>query len=124
MSGSALSRQCSSRPRSCGREHPQVPPPRHDPVAIAEAGDALRCFDSKAWIGAIDVPVASVITTRERIVPAVRQAELAQATNATVHLVDGNHDVVGASPEPFRAALIEACDSVARRATRRQRDER
>jgi pimeloyl-ACP methyl ester carboxylesterase len=90
------------------------------PVAqlIAEAAAALGRFDSRPWIGDVDVPAAVVLTTRDRLVPAALQADLARASRATVHLVDGGHDVAAAAPEQFVPMLVEACDTVARRAFR------
>jgi 3-oxoadipate enol-lactonase len=85
----------------------------HDWVAIFDAGRALGRFDSRSWLSAVDVPTSVVVTTRDRVVPAVRQLELAEAIpGATVHPVAGDHAVCLAQAEAFVPRLLEAIGSV------------
>jgi pimeloyl-ACP methyl ester carboxylesterase len=89
----------------------------HDWLAIIDAGRALGRFDSRSWIGDVFVPTAVVVTTRDRVVPAMRQYELAfSIPGATVHPVDGDHAVCLAHGDLFVPQLIEAVDTVAERA--------
>ncbi len=92
---------------------------RNDPVALLEAGAALRGYDAQDWIGTIDVPTAVVVTTEDQVVAPRRQLALAGAIpDATVHPVAGDHGVCAARPQAFVPTLVEACGLVARRAAR------
>ena len=85
---------------------------RHHPAAILDCAATLARFSSGAWIGAVDVPTAVVVTTRDVLVPAERQLALAGAIpGATVHPVDGDHGVFLA-PDRFVPVLVEACRAV------------
>jgi 3-oxoadipate enol-lactonase len=89
---------------------------RSDWTAVLEAGRALGRFDSRAWVGQIDVPTAVVATMNDGMVVPQRQIALARAIpDATVHPVQGNHTVCVERPERFVPVLIEACESVGRR---------
>ena len=62
-------------------------------------------------------PTAIVVTRQDRLIPAWRQLELARALpGATVHDVNGNHFAFNRL-DVFVPVLLEACHSVARRAT-------
>jgi predicted esterase len=64
-----------------------------------------------------EIPPAIVVTRQDRLIPAWRQLELARALpGATVHDVNGNHFAFNRL-DVFVPALLEACHSVARRAT-------
>jgi 3-oxoadipate enol-lactonase len=90
----------------------------HDWLAIIDAGKAIGRFDSRGWASSIDVPTSVVVTTRDRVVPTVRQYELAAAIpGATVHRVVGDHAVCLAHSEAFVPGLLDAIDSVAARVT-------
>jgi len=76
--------------------------------------DAVCAFTSDGWIGQVDVPIAVVITARDRVVPASRQLELARAVRgASVHEVDAGHGACINAPHLLAPALLEACWSVA-----------
>jgi pimeloyl-ACP methyl ester carboxylesterase len=85
-------------------------------TTLASAVSAIRAvceFSSDRWIGQVDVPAAVVVTTRDRIVPASRQLQLARAIQgATVHQVDAGHAVCITAPQVFTRTLLEACRSV------------
>ncbi len=90
----------------------------HDWMAIIDAGRAIGRFDSRSWISSIDVPTAVVVTTRDHVVPPVRQLDLAASIpGATLHAVHGDHAVCLAQPEELVPRLVEAVDSVIGRAT-------
>ena len=76
---------------------------------------AVCAFSSDSWISQVDVPTAVVVTTKDRIVPAERQFELARAIpGASVHEVDADHGACVNAPQLFARALLEACCSVER----------
>jgi len=83
---------------------------RNDPAAILQAGAALSGFDSRQWIGEVDVPTAVVITTEDQVVAVLRQRNLAAAIpGAVVEEVAGGHAVVVEAPQLFVPALVRAC---------------
>ena len=87
-----------------------------DPALLAQAGRALGAFDSREWIGSVDVPTAVLITTRDTLVPPARQWRLAKSIPGTVvHEVDGDHRVCVADPDKFVPVLDRACADLARR---------
>jgi len=89
---------------------------RCTPAAMFGAACALGQFTSHEWVGAIDVPSAVVITTRDRLVSPSRQRKLAQAIpGATVHEADTDHAACVLGAGCFVPALVEACSSVADR---------
>jgi len=82
------------------------------PAAMSAIQAACE-FTSSRWIGQVDVPTAVVVTTRDRIVPASCQLELARAIpGASVHEVDADHAVCITAPQVFTRALLRACWSV------------
>ena len=89
---------------------------RHDWTQILEAGRELLRFDSRQWIGGIDVPTSVVVTDDDGVVPTRRQWALAagipDAADWTVH---GGHAVCTTAPERFVPALLAACRDVAGR---------
>ena len=86
---------------------------RNDPTAILQAGAALAAFDSRDWIGEVDVPTSVVVTTRDQVVAVARQRNLAAAIpGAHVEEVDGPHAVVVEAPGRFNPALLRAMTAV------------
>jgi 3-oxoadipate enol-lactonase len=83
-------------------------------LATAVAAIQAVCeFTSDTWISQVDVPTAVVVTTRDFIVPASRQLQLARAIpGASVHELDADHGVCVNAPQLFARALLEACCSV------------
>lgn len=84
------------------------------PLANAVSAMQAACeFSSSGWLSQVDVPTAVVVTTRDHIVPARRQLELARAIpGATVCKVDADHAVCITAPQVFASVLLEACRSV------------
>jgi 3-oxoadipate enol-lactonase len=89
----------------------------HDWRGVLEAGRAIGNFNSREWVGEIDVPTSVVITMRDRVVPVRRQIRLFESIpDAEAFRVDGDHDAVVQSPKLFVPTLIRACRSVVERA--------
>lgn len=89
---------------------------RHQWTALLEAGRALGRFDSRAWIGQVDVPVAVVVTLLDEVVAPARQLGLAAAiTGATVHPVASGHSASFHAAPEFLPRLLEACRSIVER---------
>jgi 3-oxoadipate enol-lactonase len=91
---------------------------RHDPRSLLQAASALGRFSCHRWAPTIDVPVAVVATTHDRIVPVSRQVSLAAAIpSAVLHPVDSGHLAVGPLGGPtLLEATLDSCTEVARRA--------
>ena len=86
----------------------------NDPAAVLEAVRALQRFDSRPWIGEVDVPTAVVVTTEDRVVPPERQRRMAAAIpGASVFEVAGDHAVCVMNPHRFVPTLLDACEWVA-----------
>jgi len=87
---------------------------RHDWTQILEAGREVLRFDSRRWIGDVDVPTSVIVTEDDGVVPTDRQWALAAAIpDATSWPVHGGHAVCTTSPERFVPALVTACRRVA-----------
>jgi 3-oxoadipate enol-lactonase len=80
---------------------------------VAEAGKALSRFDARPFVAGIDVPCASVITERDRLVRPQEQRDLAQALGAPVFAIDADHDAPLVRPKEFATAVAAAVDAVA-----------
>jgi diacylglycerol O-acyltransferase len=84
--------------------------------AVTSAGAVISRFDSRGWIGDVDVPTAVVITKRDRLIPAERQRALARLIpGATVYEADAGHASCVLNAAGFRPALLAACASVTSR---------
>lgn len=86
---------------------------RSDPRALTDAGRALRHFDARPWASSVDVPSAFVVTTKDRLVPPVRQRALAAALRAEVVELPGDHSCTFAQDTAFVDRLRQAVDKVA-----------
>ena len=93
---------------------------RNDWTAVLEAGRSLGRFDSRAWIGEVDVPAAVVAVMGDRMVPPRRQVALARSIpGASLFPVQGDHTVCVTHPHRFGPVLLEAvADVTGRVATR------
>jgi pimeloyl-ACP methyl ester carboxylesterase len=86
---------------------------RHSSRMVMEAGIAMSNYKAK-WIKHVDVPTAVLITTKDRAIPALAQAQMALAIpDATVHRVEDGH-LLCAKPT-FAPPLVRACLDVASR---------
>jgi 3-oxoadipate enol-lactonase len=79
---------------------------------IAEAGREMERFDSRPWLGAVDVPAAMVITTRDELISQRKQRELAAALRAEVFEVPLTHNDLPFRREVYNPALLEALAAV------------
>lgn len=93
---------------------------RGDPREIADAGRALGSYDARPIAGDVDVPVAVVVTTKDRLVLPRKQRALALATRAATFELDGDHDVCWIGGDAFAATTHAAVTDVVRRAGRAQ----
>jgi 3-oxoadipate enol-lactonase len=92
---------------------------RNDWTKVLEAGNALGRFDSRPWIGEVDVPAAVVATMGDGVVHPARQLALARSIpGATLHEVDADHTACVTAPARFLPALLDACASVVARGRR------
>jgi 3-oxoadipate enol-lactonase len=88
---------------------------RHDVRMLTEAARSITRFDSRGWIGEIDVPTSVLRTNRDLLVDPARQTELATSIQgARLVEFDGGHIACGRST--FAAPVLEACRDVAWRA--------
>jgi 3-oxoadipate enol-lactonase len=88
----------------------------HDWRMVLEAGRAIGKFNSRDWIGDIDVPTSVLITMRDRVVPVRRQVRLFEGIpQAEAFRVDGDHDSVVANADRFVPTLLRAVASVVER---------
>jgi pimeloyl-ACP methyl ester carboxylesterase len=79
---------------------------------IAEAGREMERFDSRPWLGALEVPSAMVITTRDELISQRKQRELAAALRAEVFEVSLMHNELPFKREAYNPALLEALAAV------------
>jgi 3-oxoadipate enol-lactonase len=94
---------------------------RNSPRDVAEAGRELGRFDSRPWLGSVNVPAAAVITARDGAVPPRNQHEAATAIRATVFEAQIDHLEVATKASEYNPMLLAALAAVgtARRAQER-----
>ncbi len=85
---------------------------RHSSRDIAEAGRELGRYDSRPWIGGLDIPVAVVVTTKDREVSPRKQHALAEAAHATAFEAPITHVGIVAGAREYNPALIQALADV------------
>jgi len=85
----------------------------HVPASLIQAAEELSSFSSRDWIGNVNVPTAVIVTTRDGLVPPVRQYELAASIpEAAVYEVTGDHLACTRRADLFVPALVRACHDV------------
>ncbi|GAC58791.1 putative hydrolase [Gordonia hirsuta DSM 44140 = NBRC 16056] len=78
--------------------------------------EAMAAFDSREWLGQVNVPTSVVISTRDKTVPPERQSLLSDGiSDSMVFPVDGGHACCVIGAERFVPAFTNAVDSVAQR---------
>ena len=87
---------------------------RHDIRMLTEAARSIGRFDSRAWVGDIDVPTAVVRTNHDRLVAPEHQTQLATMIRGA-HVVDHDHGHFACSRSTFAAPMMAACRNVAAR---------
>lgn len=84
-----------------------------DAATVFQAARAVIRFSSRDWVSNIDVPTAVLVTTRDRLVPPVRQYSLAAAIpGARVFEVKGDHLACVRAAGEFVPTLVRACEWV------------
>ncbi|MGA0118000.1 MAG: alpha/beta fold hydrolase [Ilumatobacteraceae bacterium] len=92
----------------------------HEWRQILEAGAALGRYDSRGWLGSIDVPTSVIMTTNDRVVSPHRQEVIASLIpDAFVQTIEADHDAVYAHADRFVPLLVNACLNVHQRAQQR-----
>ena len=92
---------------------------RGDPRALADAGRALGNHDARPFAGAVDVPTAVVVTTRDRLVRPRKQRALAAAVpGARTFDIRADHDAPLMRRDEFRAVTEAALAHVLQQARR------
>ena len=78
-----------------------------DPTLYYESGKAAWRFDSRAWVGEIDVPTMVVIPTDDQVVATRTQYELAELIDPErmVEIAGAGHESVMSRPEEYVAAI-------------------
>jgi pimeloyl-ACP methyl ester carboxylesterase len=88
---------------------------RHDWTQIVEAAREIGRFDSRSWVGDVEVPTAVIVTEDDDVVPTERQLDFAAAIpGALVRRVPGGHAACTVQPERFAPVLVDACVGIAR----------
>jgi pimeloyl-ACP methyl ester carboxylesterase len=85
---------------------------RHSPRDVAEAGRELGRFDSRPWLGGVEVPAALVLTSRDTAVAPAKQRELAAAIRADVFEVGIDHLEVTSRADEYNPVLLSAVSAV------------
>lgn len=78
-----------------------------DPTLYYESGKAAWRFDSRAWVGHIEVPTMVIIPTNDQVVAARNQYELARliAAKRVVEIDGAGHESVLSRPDEYVAAI-------------------
>lgn len=78
-----------------------------DPSLFYESANAAWRFDSRRWVGEIDVPTMVIIPSADQVVPARTQYELAERIDADriVEIPDVGHESILANPEVYVDAI-------------------
>ncbi len=88
---------------------------RHEARDVAEAGRELGRFDSRPWLGSVDVPAAMVLTSRDSAVSPAKQRELADACGVAPERrfeVALDHLELTARTDVYNPALLAAIASL------------
>jgi pimeloyl-ACP methyl ester carboxylesterase len=88
---------------------------RHSARDMVEAGRELGRFDSRPWLGSVDVPAAVVVTTEDKAVSPRKQRELAEAARAQVFEAPIDHLEVNWRTDDYNPALLDAIAAVSAR---------
>ena len=81
---------------------------RNDSWTMNQAGRALSQYDARPWAATLGLPAVSIVTSRDALVAPRKQHALAQATQAAVIEIDGDHLVNWQNPELFTASVLDA----------------
>lgn len=92
---------------------------RGDPGAIADAGRALARYDARPWAATLAIPAATVVTTRDLLVPTHKQQALAEALQAQVFELVSDHNAPLLHANEYGAVTRHAVAAVAAAAGQR-----
>jgi hypothetical protein len=79
---------------------------------LAAAGRALSNFDARPFAASVNIPCATVVTTRDHLVRPQKQYQLTEALGAELFEVDGGHDAPLVRSKHFASAVGEAVAGV------------
>lgn len=85
---------------------------RNDSWTMNQAGRALSKHDARPWANSLGIRTACIVTEHDSLVSPQKQHALADATNAMVLPVNGDHLVMWQSPEMFTASVVDAIRQV------------
>lgn len=86
---------------------------RNSAEDVAEAGREMGRFDTRGWLGSIDVPTAVLVLLDDGLVPPDRQLDLAaRIPGSHVQELPLDHDGVVSRPDIFLPALVKAVQEV------------
>lgn len=86
---------------------------RNSAEDVAEAGREMGRFDTRGWLGSVDVPTAVLVLLRDGLVPPDRQRDLAaRIPGSIVHELPLDHDGVVSGSDVFLPALVKALQEV------------
>ena len=101
----------SSAPRL--RASPDQSPRRSTGITLAimayQAGFAILRFDSRTWVGDLDLPVLSIIPTADQLIPAAHQRDTAARIPgaAVVEIEGARHEAVLTHTAEVAAAILD-----------------
>jgi len=78
-----------------------------DPSLFYESANAAWRFDSRPWVGEIDVPTMVIVPAIDQVVPARTQHELAERISGSriVEIPDAGHESILSKPDAYVAAI-------------------
>lgn len=86
---------------------------RNSAEDVAEAGREMGRFDTRGWLGSVDVPTAVLVLTDDGLVPPDRQRDLAaRIPGSHVQELPLDHDGVVSRPDVFLPGLVKALQQV------------
>jgi 3-oxoadipate enol-lactonase len=85
---------------------------RSNPADVVEAARELGRYDSRPWIGSVDVAAAVVVTTNDFMVPPSQQFALATSLGAPAYQIDGDHFTVMTRPGAYSEVLLRALEDL------------
>ena len=73
----------------------------------------MALYDGRPWVSGLGLPAVVCVTLNDRLVPAHKQRALAEALEAGVVEIDGDHDVTLVDGPRYAEATKRAVDLVA-----------
>ena len=85
---------------------------RNDPLTMVQAGQAISRYDARPWAAQLNVPAASLVTSRDRLVKPRKQYALAKALGAEVRELSGDHLSPWMHPIEFAELTVDLVELV------------